>query len=94
MDSVEIEQRKRDAEQEVLKSRQAAQLMADPMLIEALTYRKADLFEQFCSSGVNDVELREQIWRQFQESQSFEQYLNGVISDGAVGQEDLNTFNE
>lgn len=94
MDDVEREQLKRNAEREVHRSRQASQLMADPMLQEALTFRKADLFEQFCSSSVNDVELREQIWRQYQESQCFEQYLSSVISDGAVGQEDLNLLNE
>ena len=94
MNDVELEAARRRAEHEVLRANQAAQFRSDPILQEALTFRKADLFAQFCSSGVDDVELREQIWRQYLESQAFEDYLNGVISDGAVGQEDLNTFKE
>ena len=71
------------------KSRRATQLINDPLLKEVLQARKEQLFQEFCSTEAGDVDKREKIWRQVQESFEFETYLNTLEQVGSVAKEEI-----
>lgn len=84
----------RNSERAIIRANDAAQLKDNPVLRDALMFRKADLFEQFVNSTEDDEEKREQIWRQMNECQSFEQYLDDVISSGMIARDDIEFYKQ
>lgn len=63
--------------------------MEDPIVIEALTAMKGDLYSKFCSTEFKESDARDEIWRKMQTVQKFEKYFQEVMTDGKIGQQTL-----
>lgn len=89
MDEIDKSAAVRRSQQEIDRSKRAAQLLSDPMLKEALTMRKATLFQEFCATDDDGQKVRESIYRQMKESYEFENYLTTVMSEGTIARQEL-----
>ncbi|MBL4891469.1 MAG: hypothetical protein JKX91_06540 [Rhizobiaceae bacterium] len=90
MDKLSLVDQKNKAHNDINRAERARQVMSDPMLQEALTAIKGDLFNKFCRSKFKETEEREEIHRSMKNIQKFEGYLESVMTDGKMGQETLN----
>ncbi len=69
------------------------QVLDNAAFQQALTARKAQIFEQFCRTGPQDAEIREEAWRTMQNMQALEDYFTRLLSTGKMAQTELEKFN-
>lgn len=94
MDKLSLVDQKNKAHNDISRADRARQLMADPMLQEALTAIKGDLYNKFCRSKFKELDEREEIHRSMKNIQKLENYLESVMTDGKLGQETLNLLDQ
>jgi hypothetical protein len=94
MDRLSIADQKNKAHSDINRADRARQLMEDPMLQEALTAIKGDLYSKFCRSKFKELDEREEIHRSMKNMQKFESYLESVMTDGKLGQATLNMLDK
>ena len=89
MDNISAIDQKNKAHNDINRADRARQLMEDPMLVEAMTAIKGDLYKKFCATEFKDKAERDELWRKVQTATKFEGYLKSVMTDGIIGQQTL-----
>lgn len=73
-----------DHEQDVLRGRQAAELLEHPMLLEAFAALESEVMEQWKSSPARDEEGRERLWLMLRLSEKVKAHLTNLITTGRM----------
>jgi len=89
MDNVTAIEQRNKATNDINRATRASQVMADPMVQEALTAIKGDLYTKFCSTEFKESDERDEIWRKMQTVKKFEGYFQSAMTDGKIGQQTL-----
>lgn len=89
MDNISPIEQRNKARNDISRAERARQVMADPIVNEALTAMKGDLYSKFCNTEFKDSAGRDEIWRKMQTVHKFEKYFEQVMTDGAIGQQTL-----
>ena len=89
MDNISAIDQKNKAHNDINRAERARQVMADPIVREALTAMKGDLYNKFCSTEFKASAERDEIWRKMQTIAKFEGYFKSVMTDGKIGQQTL-----
>lgn len=76
-------------EQQYLRGQQAQELLEHPLMAEALTAIRADLYEKFSRTKTGESDMREELWRKQQTVDWFESYLKNVLTTGRLAHETL-----
>ena len=75
-----------DHEAEVLRGRQAAELLEHPLLVEAFAALEQEVVNEWKNSPARDEDGRERLWMMLRLSQKVRGYLESVITTGKMGQ--------
>lgn len=70
--------------QEISRGAQAAELLENPLLAEALSAFETELVEQWKNSPARDQEGRERLWNLLQANRKFQQTLQTHIETGQL----------
>jgi hypothetical protein len=89
MDNVTALEQRNKAHNDINRADRARQVMEDPIVIEALTAMKGDLYNKFCSTEFKESSERDEIWRKMQTVNKFEKYFKEVMTSGTIGQHTL-----
>lgn len=81
--------------EEVLRrSHDAARLLNDPTLKDALEIMEKDVMEAWIACPVRDHEGREELWRLIKTTRKFRDLLQGTMEAGKLAKEQLRQQNE
>ena len=67
-----------------IRAERSAQLLRDPMLVDALDGIKREVIEQWDATPARDVEAREFLWKFYKTSKKFRMTLQGAVDNGKV----------
>ena len=73
-----------DQETEIRRGSEAARLLSEPLLKQALEDIKAEIVQQWSDCPARDQEGREWIWRHFKVAEKLEAVLRGYVESGRV----------
>lgn len=76
-------------ENDVQRGQEASQLLNHPLMTEALTMMRQELYDAIEHSHWKDSEAREEAYRQLKCCERFESQLRGLIDNGKVAQKTL-----
>lgn len=85
------EQEERLKEQVKL-STMAHQVVNNEAFKMAFIARRADLFNAFCDSDKEEVDVREEAWRTMQNLDALEAYFHTAITTGKIASTELDTL--
>lgn len=71
-------------QEEISRGARAAELLADPLLAEALSAFEQEVIEQWTNSPARDLEGREKLWNLLQASRQFQKVLTTHIETGKL----------
>ena len=69
---------------DIARGKHAEQLLADPLLQEALATLDAQLIEAWGATGADDADKREQLWALLKAGRRFEAYLRALVDNAAI----------
>lgn len=75
-----------DYEADVLRGRQAEELLEHPLLVEAFEFLESEVINAWKSSPARDGEGREKLWLMLHLSEKVKNHLQQVISTGKMAQ--------
>lgn len=75
----------RQAAQDIQRANQAAELLANPLYIEALTAMKAAMFMEFENTKLADPEARHELWQRMQLMNGFVSKFESIVKQGKRG---------
>lgn len=76
-------------EHEILEGQHAAQLLADPLLVDAFAQIEQEYTDAWLASPVRDYEGREELYRLLRSLQAVKARLSQVVDSGKVAQATL-----
>lgn len=76
-------------EEALTRSRNAARLMDDPLLKEAMSSIERDVVEAWLTCPVRDVEGREHLWRMAVTARKLHDILKGTAESGKLAADEL-----
>lgn len=74
----------RSVEEEVARGEQAARILSEPLIQEALTTIRSLCLQEWENAPTRDVEGRERLWLMFKLSKQFEDHLRSVMETGRI----------
>lgn len=80
--------------QETERGRQAAELLAHPLLNEALDAIEAEVVSQWGQCPARDHEGKEALWQLYKTAQKFRGVLTGYVETGKIAADKLKRFDE
>ena len=80
--------------QETERGRQAAELLAHPLLKEALDAIEAEVVSQWGQCPARDHEGKEALWQLYKTAQKFRGVLSGYVESGKIAADKLRKFDE
>ena len=83
-----------DHEAEILRGRQAAELLEHPLLVEAFAALEKEVLDAWKASPARDAEGREKLWLMLHLSQKVKGHLETVVVTGKMGQIRLDELNK
>lgn len=83
-----------DFEQDVLRARQAAELLEHPLLVEAFAALEREVIEEWKASPARDEEGREKLWIMLRLSEKVRNHLQNVITTGKMAEISLRDLNK
>jgi len=69
---------------QISKGQQAARILDDPVVKEAIDTIKQEIVEQWAATPARDAEGREWVWRHYKVAERFEAMLRGYIETGRI----------
>lgn len=66
------------------RARRAEMLLADDLIVEALTVLERDCIAAWTATGIAGAEQREQAWRMMKSAERFRGYLQAIADDGKM----------
>lgn len=79
---------------EVERARQAAELLAHPVLKQALAAIEAEVVTQWGQCPARDHEGKEALWQLYKTTQKFRGVLSGYVETGKIAGAKLKRFDE
>ncbi len=76
-------------EREVEFAAMGAQVLNNAAYTQAMTIRKAQIFELFCKTKQEQGDVREEAWRTMQNINALEDWLNTALTTGKMAQQSL-----
>ena len=76
-------------EEQTFRGERAKQLLADPMIVEALQAIKNELIQTWEATPARDIQAREWLWMMHQASLRFESVFKGFIDTGKIAKDQL-----
>jgi len=76
-------------ETDIQRGEQAARLLSEPLLIEALELIESEYTQEWKNSPARDVEGREKLWLMVRTVQKFQQELESVLETGKLAKHKL-----
>lgn len=80
--------------EDVERGRQAAELLAHPLLSEALNAIEAEVVQQWEQCPARDMEGKEALWQLMKTGKKFRGLLNGYIQSGKLAAENIRRMDE
>ena len=77
-------------EQEVAFASMGKQVLNNEAYKQAITIRKAQIFEIFCHTKIEQQDIREEAWRTMKNMDALEQYFEQVLTTGKMAETTLN----
>lgn len=71
-----------DVEEVIRRGDNAARILAEPVVKEALESMKAEIIRAWSETPARDAEAREWVWRQYKAVEKFEGLLKGYMETG------------
>lgn len=60
---------------------------------QAITIRKAQIFEVFCSTSADQSDVRDEAWRTMKNMNALEDYLKQALTTGNMAEKSLESMN-
>jgi len=79
---------------DIERGRQAAELLAHPLLAEALDAIDAEVVHQWEQCPARDMEGKEALWQLMKTGKKFRSLLNGYIQSGKLAAENIRRMDE
>lgn len=76
---------------EVEFSQEARKVLNNKAYQEAITLRKAQIFETFCNTAKNQEDVREEAWRTMKNINALEDYFKVLLDTGKMAQTTLDS---
>jgi len=83
------DQQRKHAHNDINRADLARQVTESQVYREALNLMKADLYTKFGRTKHDDTEIREEMWREFQVVEKFEQHFEDLMVNGRIAQQTL-----
>lgn len=80
--------------EDVERGRQAAELLANPLLSEALNAIDAEVVQQWEQCPARDMEGKEALWQLMKTGKKFRGLLTGYIQSGKLAAENMRRMDE
>lgn len=77
------------AKQDIQRARQADELLANPLYLEAITAMKAAMYMEFEDTKLSDPENRHELWQRMQLMKGFVGKFESIVKLGKRGQQTL-----
>ena len=71
-----------------------AQVVNNEAYKQAMTARKAQIFEVFCSTSADQSDIRDEAWRTMKNMQSLEKYFENALTTGKLAQATLEQYDK
>jgi len=81
-----------DYEQDVLRGRQAQELLEHPLLIEAFEALESEVLSAWKASPARDVEGREKLWLMLSLCEKVKNQITSVVNTGKIAQKELESL--
>jgi hypothetical protein len=91
--STEAEQRKK-ATAAQSRANQAAELLNNPLYIEAVTVMRAAMYGEFEDTKLADVDSRHELWQRMQLMKGFQGYFEKVVKEGKKGTQTIKMLDD
>ncbi len=85
---------KEQLQEEVQFAEYGRQVLENPAYKQAMTLRKAQIFEVFCDTTQDQTDVREEAWRTMKNINALEDYLNTLLETGKMADEQLKSITE
>ena len=82
------------AQREINRGKQAAEVLKNPLFVEAITFIKADLFATLMKTNPEDIDKREDGWRMLRAFELSQEYLEKVMRTGDMGAGTIEILNQ
>lgn len=83
-----------DPAEQVERGRQAAELLAHPILVAALDAIEAEIVSQWGDCPARDTEGKEALWQLLKTSKKFRAIMTGYVNSGKLSAENMRRFEE
>ena len=80
---------KEQQEREVAFANMGKQVVNNEAYRQAITARKAQIFDVFCKTKADQVDIREEAWRTMKNMDALEQYFKHILETGRMAEEML-----
>ena len=85
---------KEQLEQESAFAKMGQQVVNNEAFKQALTVRKAQIFEVFCKTKADQSDIREEAWRTMVNMKALEDYLHKALTTGNMADTTLDALNK
>jgi len=79
---------------EVTAANMGRQVLSNKAYQDALTIRKAQIFEVFCNTTKDQADVREESWRTMKNMTALENYFNQLLATGKMASQTLSQYSE
>ncbi len=83
---------KAQLEAEVAFAEQGKQVLNNAAFKQAMDVRKAQIFEVFCRTSADQVDIRDEAWRTMKNLEAFENWLKTALQTGKMADDQLSKF--
>ncbi len=83
---------KEQLENEVTFAAQGKQVLNNPAFKQAISLRKAQIFEVFCNTTKDQEDVREEAWRTMKNIDALEQYFKILLETGQMAETTLESI--
>lgn len=83
------DERKDRLEKEITRAAYGKQVMSNPAYQEAMTARKAQIFDVFCKTSQEQSDVREEAWRTMKNLEALEKYFEKALESGKIAEQKL-----
>lgn len=88
------EERKARLDKEIERAALGKQVMNNPMFQEALTARKAQIFDVFCKTKQEQGDIREEAWRTMKNLEALEKYFVQLLESGKMAEQKMEAIDK
>jgi hypothetical protein len=83
---------KEELEKRIIAAEEGKQVFKSEVLQNAITYRKAQIFQAFCETGADEQDVRDEAWRTMQNMEALERYFERILEGGEIARKELKSM--